>query len=736
LVVLWTVNLYILTRTFSPQMHKRGWQRGIALIGVFTILTFLVLNVHTNSPSGLTFYTQALVNSCPTDIADNSNLDNDLTSNGSCIHFTANNIELDCEGFTITGNGSGIGINATERNNITIKNCNLHQFNTSIVFLDTNNSKIMNTTALNSSRDGILIGGTNNNITNNTFKTNEGTERFEGALVISGTEHRAQDNILHNPNGTGLLVIGTLDSGAVITLPGTNTSNNLLRDNHASSSNGAAIYLLGNASNNTLINNTGSSNAAEGIGLGGFLGFMGGGTPAPQNNTLINNTFTTGGGVGTAGGGPTVPVSINTRDVIAGGIAPIETQATISLNGGDTKAAGNTFNGNTLFIAAGASNARWITMGIVGDTNDFTNTRFQRPGGYIHYTGTQTYESDDDTDVDDLNVSSLRAFVNSSTSILNDSAIIKWFNVSFDTLDDILVDFNDNGTFEPCPGSICTFISLTDNMLTFNVSHFTTYTANGTNGTINVTLNKTDSFDPVNASAQLNYTITVNITSGDLTNVTITDTLPVDVTFVNASPAPDNGTNTTFSLGNLTDGNVSTITITVTVGDLDNETIIINTANMSFQNSSGGTISLGETENTTILSAAEEEATTPASGGGSASRNAGQTGICPSYCRDERNNNVLICQSDVCQQLHQQTQNEETAKTTPLKPAPVQTPAPTQPEIRPEPRPRYQPESAHMAGTTPGPQRTHPAPPTHNLTAIVLAILLIIGVGAWEFFRE
>ncbi len=127
---------------------------------------------------------------------------------------------------------------------------------------------------------------------------------------------------------------------------------------------------------------------------------------------------------------------------------------------------------------------------------------------------------------------------------------------------------------------------------------------------MNVTLNKTDNFDPVNASSYLNYTINITITnlSSTLTNIsnlTLTENYSDQVIYISAQPTPIPGTNNTFILGNITVNTTIQVNITVFVLNITNGTVINNTANISFFtiNSiqwAGVQLNITTTENTTV----------------------------------------------------------------------------------------------------------------------------------------
>jgi hypothetical protein len=197
-----------------------------------------------------------------------------------------------------------------------------------------------------------------------------------------------------------------------------------------------------------------------------------------------------------------------------------------------------------------------------------------------------------------------RVFVNSTANTgLNVSANVTLFGLAINQ-PKIVVDLEDDGTFADCPASRCTILSYAGGRLIFNATSFTTYQANETG--VSITLTKTDSPDPVNESSQLNYTIVINVTNGNATNITLIDTYPPQVSFVSASPSPTSGNNT-FFIGNLSEGQYIQVNITVLVpGGLSNGTVINNTANITFFNLTGGFFSAQVVESTTVVVPAQQ----------------------------------------------------------------------------------------------------------------------------------
>ncbi|MGD8977466.1 MAG: hypothetical protein PVG91_07650, partial [Gammaproteobacteria bacterium] len=97
----------------------------------------------------------------------------------------------------------------------------------------------------------------------------------------------------------------------------------------------------------------------------------------------------------------------------------------------------------------------------------------------------------------------------------------------------------------------------------------------------NLSITKIDSADPVAVGADYSYTLQVdNAGPSDAENVTITDTLPPELTFVSASPQCSwDGTTLTCALGTLAAGGTDSVTVTVTAPG--SRTTVSNTASVS-----------------------------------------------------------------------------------------------------------------------------------------------------------
>ena len=76
-----------------------------------------------------------IIESCPANLNQENKtyiLNSDLSSTGTCITFNTNNITLNCDGHSITGNGTGDGVNLNKKINDTVENCTISNFERAI----------------------------------------------------------------------------------------------------------------------------------------------------------------------------------------------------------------------------------------------------------------------------------------------------------------------------------------------------------------------------------------------------------------------------------------------------------------------------------------------------------------------------------------------------------------------------------------------------------------------------
>ncbi|MBI4150835.1 hypothetical protein HY492_01790, partial [Candidatus Woesearchaeota archaeon] len=169
-----------------------------------------------------------------------------------------------------------------------------------------------------------------------------------------------------------------------------------------------------------------------------------------------------------------------------------------------------------------------------------------------------------------------------------------------------------------------TFTNSTGAVVTQNISINTTALDEPVYNTTNISVSKGDDVDPINISTLLTYHINITSTgTGMAYNITVNESYPPEIRFQNATPSPVSGTNHSFLIGNLSNGSVFRLNITVLTLNSTNGTVINNTANVSFVNETGFRTNVTDTENTTVENisvapapAPEPSPTPSASGGG------------------------------------------------------------------------------------------------------------------------
>ncbi len=182
-----------------------------------------------------------------------------------CIVIAAENITIDCQGYSITSSSkSGNAGIYSNRVNTTIKNCKVSMgvYSPGIELLSANNSYIFNNT-LNNQADGMFLTDVNNVlIENNTANFNG----FNGIVLTTDWGGSSQNTLIGNTangNYAGIRVIRS-NLGDLI--------------GNAAESNSYAGIWAGSSSNNNLIRNTAGNNSKYGIIL-----------QSSSNNTIKGN---------------------------------------------------------------------------------------------------------------------------------------------------------------------------------------------------------------------------------------------------------------------------------------------------------------------------------------------------------------------------------------------------------------------------------------------------------------
>jgi parallel beta-helix repeat protein len=155
------------------------------------------------------------------------------------IIINASNVVLDCNGAIINGTmtGSDYGIYSRDYDNVTIKNCNMMNYQHGIELEMSSNSTIThNDLSLN--RYGIYLFYSDDSIVTN---NNANSNNYKGIGLASSSNNLVTNNNA-NKNEDGIFL-------------GPRSSNNKIEGNNASSNKQAGIYIYGDSSSNIFSNN-------------------------------------------------------------------------------------------------------------------------------------------------------------------------------------------------------------------------------------------------------------------------------------------------------------------------------------------------------------------------------------------------------------------------------------------------------------------------------------------------
>ncbi|VVB65665.1 Right handed beta helix region [Candidatus Gugararchaeum adminiculabundum] len=173
-------------------------------------------------------------------------LTSDVSSSSNCFIISANDVILNCNGRSITGSSwTGIGINATSRRNVTVKNCAIKYFSTGIYYNAVNGSTIQNNSVYNNTNGVYLYNysGYNNVINNSVYN---GTYAITVYLYSSG--NTIANNSLYNLYQDSILVQSYSYNNTI--------TNNSLYILPPFTGGQIGIHFEGRGSNNTVVNNS------------------------------------------------------------------------------------------------------------------------------------------------------------------------------------------------------------------------------------------------------------------------------------------------------------------------------------------------------------------------------------------------------------------------------------------------------------------------------------------------
>jgi parallel beta-helix repeat protein len=219
--------------------------------------------------------------------------------NGQIV-IIADDVTLDCDGYKVTGIGSGIGIDMNGRSGVTVRNCDVSGFAAGINLSLTDESLIEdNSVHDNVGGDfpcGIVVRNSPNNIVRNNVASRNGAD---GIHVISGvTPPDSDGNTIEGNTFTGNGRTNSDRFGILVAW----SNNNTVRDNIASKNPGGGISLH-YADSNSVYRNVTDDNGVVEDGNGAGIGLFGSNSNTVSDNEASGNALS---GISVADGGNNV----------------------------------------------------------------------------------------------------------------------------------------------------------------------------------------------------------------------------------------------------------------------------------------------------------------------------------------------------------------------------------------------------------------------------------------------
>ena len=246
----------ILIISNNENSSSAAYMFTVSQIGPVTTTTTLTTTTSTSTTTTLVAG-EAACSSC-TDCSskldgsyDTVYLTSDISSTGTCIEFSADNAEFDCQGNGIEGANESetYGIYLQGNSNNTIKNCEVSLFYSGIFLNYSGNNTAMDNTLDNNLVGAELHKSNDNALTDNVVSNSSCTLSCFGILLSNSSDNALINNTITS-NYLGIYLYFTNDS----TLTGNTMSYNALHG-----------LFLGYSNSNTITQNSLNNNSYDGI---------------------------------------------------------------------------------------------------------------------------------------------------------------------------------------------------------------------------------------------------------------------------------------------------------------------------------------------------------------------------------------------------------------------------------------------------------------------------------------
>ncbi|MFC1697612.1 NosD domain-containing protein, partial [Nanoarchaeota archaeon] len=245
--------------------------------------------------SGYNLSNEVLINNnistCMTIMESGSyELNTSISGSGDCIDIQANDVTLDCNGFSISGDTTGRGIYINGYNGSIIRNCDVSNFYDGILFYESSNNNITNLNSNNNDRNGIYLqsNSEDNTITNSTFNNNYqfGINIDSNDNTIINCSAKYNNHGINLDNQRNVITNSYFNNNTLYGIYINSLKNNVT--NSYAENNSVGIYIY-TSSSNIIQNCSVNNNHDKGIHISGTSSFK------SSNNNIINNNIKNNG---------------------------------------------------------------------------------------------------------------------------------------------------------------------------------------------------------------------------------------------------------------------------------------------------------------------------------------------------------------------------------------------------------------------------------------------------------